>query len=50
MSNESFYEDPYDDFNDPNLEEDAGRIEDDSPYPEVRCAVSNIDYPEMPAR
>ncbi|PAV19982.1 OPT oligopeptide transporter [Pyrrhoderma noxium] len=49
MSNESFYEDPYDDFNDPNLEEDAGRIEDDSPYPEVRCAVSNIDDPEMPA-
>ena len=23
-------------------------IEDDSPYPEVRCAVSNVDDPDMP--
>lgn len=23
-------------------------LEDDSPYPEVRCAVSNIDDPDMP--
>ncbi|KAH8116232.1 OPT oligopeptide transporter protein-domain-containing protein, partial [Phellopilus nigrolimitatus] len=36
-------------FDDPNLDEDAGRMEDDSPYPEVRCAVSNVDDPEMPA-
>lgn len=44
-------EDPYDEFfDDPNLEDDAGQIEDDSPYPEVRCAVSNVDDPEMPAR
>ncbi|KAI5124229.1 hypothetical protein M0805_005078 [Coniferiporia weirii] len=51
--NDSFVEDeePYDDdyFNDPNLDDDVGRIEDDSPYPEVRCAVSNVDDPEMPA-
>ncbi|EJD07359.1 OPT oligopeptide transporter, partial [Fomitiporia mediterranea MF3/22] len=36
-------------FDDPNLEDDVGQIEDDSPYPEVRCAVSNVDDPEMPA-
>ncbi|KAL5513009.1 hypothetical protein ACEPAH_3407 [Sanghuangporus vaninii] len=41
--------DSFEYFDDPNLEDDAGQIEDDSPYPEVRCAVSNVDDPEMPA-
>lgn len=31
-------------------EYDAGQIDDDSPYPEVRCAVSNVDDPDMPVR
>lgn len=52
-SSESFDDEPYVDdlYDDPNLgEDDAGRIEDDSPYPEVRCAVSNVDDSDMPAR
>ena len=48
ISTDSFDDEDY--FDDPNLEDDAGQIEDDSPYPEVRCAVSNVDDPEMPAR
>ncbi|WVQ65163.1 OPT family small oligopeptide transporter [Kwoniella botswanensis] len=28
---------------------DPGMVEEDSPYPEVRASVSNIDDPEMPA-
>lgn len=48
MSTDSFDDDGY--FDDPNLDDDAGQIEDDSPYPEVRSAVSNVDDPEMPAR
>lgn len=43
------FDDDDDYYYDPNLEEDVARIEDDSPYPEVRCAVSNTDDPEMPA-
>ncbi|EIN04185.1 OPT oligopeptide transporter [Punctularia strigosozonata HHB-11173 SS5] len=35
-------------FEDPNVDEDALALEDDSPYPEVRSAVSNTDDPEMP--
>ncbi|KAH7908750.1 OPT oligopeptide transporter [Hygrophoropsis aurantiaca] len=38
-------------FDDPNLDRDealAGILEDDSPYPEVRSAVSNTDDPSMP--
>ncbi|KAI0032412.1 small oligopeptide transporter [Vararia minispora EC-137] len=34
---------------DPNFDPDAVQFEDDSPYPEVRSAVSNTDDPEMPA-
>ncbi|PSS37359.1 hypothetical protein PHLCEN_2v836 [Hermanssonia centrifuga] len=33
---------------DPNLEQDAEGLEDDSPYPEVRAAVANTDDPDMP--
>ncbi len=36
------------DFDDPNLDEDAVALEDDSPYPEVRSAVANTDDPDMP--
>ncbi|KZV83265.1 OPT oligopeptide transporter [Exidia glandulosa HHB12029] len=38
-------------FDDPNLDYDDldDYPEDDSPYPEVRCAVANTDDPEMPA-
>lgn len=33
------------------MEYDFDAIDDeDSPYPEVRASVSNIDDPEMPAR
>ncbi|KAE9383193.1 OPT oligopeptide transporter [Gymnopus androsaceus JB14] len=37
-------------FDDPNFCKDAikGVLEDDSPYPEVRSAVSNVDDPSMP--
>jgi hypothetical protein len=35
-------------FEDPNLEAAAHTLEDDSPYPEVRSAVSNTDDPDMP--
>ncbi|TFK79308.1 OPT oligopeptide transporter [Polyporus arcularius HHB13444] len=35
-------------FDDPNLDEDAVVLEDDSPYPEVRSAVANTDDPDMP--
>ncbi|PFH49542.1 hypothetical protein AMATHDRAFT_48643 [Amanita thiersii Skay4041] len=40
------------DFDDPNIDKDdaiAGVLEDDSPYPEVRSAVSNTDDPTIPA-
>ncbi|THH02009.1 hypothetical protein EW026_g784 [Hermanssonia centrifuga] len=36
------------DFDDPNLEDGAEYLEDDSPYPEVRAAVANTDDPDMP--
>ncbi|KAH7096465.1 OPT oligopeptide transporter [Auriculariales sp. MPI-PUGE-AT-0066] len=37
-------------FDDPNLDKDhLGNLEDDSPYPEVRAAVSNTDDPDMPS-
>ena len=36
------------DEEDPNFDPDAVQFEDDSPYPEVRSAVSNTDDPEMP--
>ncbi|KAK7685221.1 hypothetical protein QCA50_011584 [Cerrena zonata] len=35
-------------FDDPNLDSDDEYLEDDSPYPEVRSAVSNTDDPDMP--
>ncbi|KAI3596743.1 opt oligopeptide transporter [Moniliophthora roreri] len=35
-------------FEDPNWDDDADDIEDDSPYPEVRSAVANTDDPLMP--
>jgi hypothetical protein len=38
-----------DDFSDPNFDASAGMLEDESPYPEVRSAVSNTDDPEMPS-
>lgn len=35
---------------DPNFdEEDAAILQEDSPYPEVRCAVANVDDPTMVA-
>jgi len=39
------------DFDDPNIDKTAavaGLLEDDSPYPEVRSAVANMDNPEIP--
>jgi hypothetical protein len=38
-----------DNFDDPNFDPMAAEIEDESPYPEVRSAVSNTDDPAMPA-
>jgi hypothetical protein len=38
-----------DDFDDPNFDPTAATLEDESPYPEVRSAVSNTDDPSMPA-
>ncbi|KAI0076152.1 OPT oligopeptide transporter [Panus rudis PR-1116 ss-1] len=35
-------------FDDPNFDSEADLLEDDSPYPEVRSAVSNVDDPSMP--
>ncbi|KAL5513349.1 hypothetical protein ACEPAH_3748 [Sanghuangporus vaninii] len=35
-------------FDDPNLDKSHLVFEDDSPYPEVRSAVANIDDPDMP--
>ncbi|CAL1707442.1 unnamed protein product [Somion occarium] len=35
-------------FDDPNIDEDAIILEDDSPYPEVRSAVANTDDPDIP--
>ncbi|KAI0079167.1 OPT oligopeptide transporter, partial [Panus rudis PR-1116 ss-1] len=37
------------DFFDPNFDDQADWLEDDSPYPEVRSAVANYDDPDMPA-
>ncbi|KAF8263226.1 OPT oligopeptide transporter protein-domain-containing protein [Lactarius quietus] len=37
-----------DNDDDPNFDPTAIIIEDESPYPEVRSAVSNTDYPTMP--
>ena len=34
---------------DPNFDSSAPAIEDESPYPEVRSAVSNTDDPTMPS-
>ncbi|OBZ77977.1 Sexual differentiation process protein isp4 [Grifola frondosa] len=39
---------PLPDFFDPNYDTDATWLEDDSPYPEVRSAVANVDDPFMP--
>ncbi|KZV75210.1 small oligopeptide transporter [Peniophora sp. CONT] len=36
------------DEEDPNFDPNAVQFEDDSPYPEVRSAVSNTDDPDMP--
>lgn len=44
-SDNSYYED-YDPSFDPNFDEDT--VYDESPYPEVRSAVANVDDPEMP--
>jgi hypothetical protein len=38
-----------DNFDDPNFDPLAAEVEDESPYPEVRSAVSNTDDPAMPA-
>ncbi|TRM62818.1 OPT oligopeptide transporter protein-domain-containing protein [Schizophyllum amplum] len=46
-TNDSQYPDDYED--DPNFEHDIEGWEDDSPYPEVRSAVSNTDDQDMPA-
>ncbi|KAF9003028.1 OPT oligopeptide transporter [Cyathus striatus] len=38
-------------FDDPNMDKEQaiiGVLEDDSPYPEVRCAVANTDDPTIP--
>ncbi|THH07611.1 hypothetical protein EW146_g9262 [Bondarzewia mesenterica] len=40
---------PVNDFEDPNYDQAAGALEDESPYPEVRSAVANTDDPSMPA-
>ncbi|KAF8267140.1 OPT oligopeptide transporter [Lactarius quietus] len=37
-----------DNEDDPNFEPKAVIIEDESPYPEVRCSVANTDDPTMP--
>ncbi|KAJ3995032.1 small oligopeptide transporter [Lentinula boryana] len=37
-----------DDLFDPNFDFDAGILEEDSPYAEVRSAVANFDDPDMP--
>ncbi|KAI0791286.1 OPT oligopeptide transporter [Abortiporus biennis] len=39
---------PVAEFDDPNVDKEAIALEDDSPYPEVRSAVSNTDDPTMP--
>ena len=36
-----------DDYDDPNFDPTAFFLEDESPYPEVRSAVSNTDDPSM---
>ena len=38
-----------DDYDDPNIDPTAFALEDESPYPEVRSAVSNTDDPSMPS-
>ncbi|KAF8493687.1 OPT oligopeptide transporter [Russula emetica] len=38
-----------DDNDDPNFDPTAPALEDESPYPEVRCAVANTDDPTMPS-
>ncbi|KAH9979447.1 OPT oligopeptide transporter protein-domain-containing protein [Lactifluus volemus] len=38
-----------DGFDDPNLDPTATLFEDESPYPEVRAAVTNTDDPRMPS-
>lgn len=35
-------------FEDPNIDQSAVAFDDDSPYPEVRSAVSNTDDPSIP--
>jgi hypothetical protein len=37
------------DYDDPNFDPTAFALEDESPYPEVRSAVSNTDDPSMPS-
>ena len=38
-----------DHYDDPNIDPTAFALEDESPYPEVRSAVSNTDDPSMPS-
>jgi len=38
-----------DEYDDPNFDPTAFALEDESPYPEVRSAVSNTDDPSMPS-
>jgi hypothetical protein len=38
-----------DDNDDPNFDPTVPVLEDESPYPEVRCAVANTDDPTMPS-
>jgi OPT oligopeptide transporter protein len=38
-----------DGYEDPNFEPTPSLLEEDSPYPEVRCAVPNTDDPNMPS-
>lgn len=40
---------PTDDHDDPNFDPTVAALEDESPYPEVRSAVSNTDDPSMPS-
>ena len=35
-------------FEDPNIDQGAVYLDDDSPYPEVRSAVANTDDPSIP--
>ncbi|KAJ3875264.1 small oligopeptide transporter [Lentinula edodes] len=47
-SEHSVLTDDRSDLFDPNFDFDAGTLEEDSPYAEVRSAVANFDDPDMP--